>query len=327
MATVARRMRGGSLPHVRVAVRLFVAVAAVLALTASAASAARTRPACNGEVRLCDRPLEDVVLPSAHNAMSARSLGWTNPNQPVAIPAQLRAGIRGLLFDTYYGHRRPDGTVVKDETPTPASRLYLCHDVCQLGAAPLLPVLRRIRRFLDRHPRNVLVFDIEDYVRPRDFARAMRRTGLLRHVYRGSPGPRWPALRTLIDRRRQVVVTVEHDAGRVPWIHAAYEGVVQETNYNWDTPDLITDRANWPASCAPNRGGTTGSLFLLNHWSPPYPTDPGVAAVVNRARTLIGRARTCHRIRGHWPTLLAVDWFTAGGLFRAAHRLNTLAGR
>jgi hypothetical protein len=314
-------------PQVRDAMRGLVAVAALLAVLAPAASAARPRAACNGEVRLCERPLDDVVFPSAHNAMSARSLGWTNPDQPVAIPAQLRAGIRGLLFDTYYAHRRPDGTVVKDETPTPASRLYLCHTACQIGAAPLRPVLRQIRRFLARHPRNVLVFDIEDYVHPGDFARAMRRTGLLRHVYHGAPGPRWPTLRTLIDRRRQVVVLVEHDAGHVPWIHAAYEGVMQETNYGWTTPGLITRRANWAASCAPNRGGTTGSLFLLNHWSPPYPTDPGVAARVNRARTLVGRARTCHRLRGHWPTLLAVDWFTAGGLFRAAHRLNTLAGR
>ena len=314
------------MPHVRVAVRLFAAAIAVLAVLAPAALA-RPRPACNGEIRLCDRPLDQVVLPSAHNAMSARSLGWQNPNQPVAIPAQLRAGIRGLLFDTHYGHLRPDGTVVTDDTPTPASGLYLCHDVCQLGASPLLPVLRQIRRFLDRHPRNVLVFDVEDYIKAGDFARAFRQAGLLRHVYHGAPGPKWPTLRTLIARRRQVVVLVEHDPGHVPWIHPDYDGIVQETNYNWDTPDLITSPANWAASCAPNRGGTTGSLFLLNHWSPPYPTDPGIAAVVNRSRALVGRAKTCHRIRGHWPTLLAVDWFSAGGLFRAAHRLNTLAGR
>lgn len=301
-------------------------VAAVLALAAGDAAARSPRP-CNGERRLCDRPLQDVVFATAHNAMSAASLGWTNPNQPAGFLPQLRAGIRGMLFDSWYGHVQPDGTVAADEVRTPASRLWFCHEVCQLGATPLVAGLRQIRHFLDRHPRNVLVLVNEDHIAPRDFAAAMRRSGLLRHVYRGRPGPRWPTLGTLIDRRRQVVMLAERDAGSYPWYHAAYTGILQETSYTWEHPAQLTRPASWAASCAPNRGGRRGSLFLLNHWSPPYPTDPALARRVNRLRVLVGRARACHRVRGRWPNLVAVDWFDAGDLLGAVHRLNTLAGR
>jgi hypothetical protein len=97
------------MPRPRIGRRPAVAAAAILVALASAASAAAAPPErCNGEARLCRRALNQVVLATAHNAMSARSLGWQNPNQPIGIPAQLRLGIRGFLLDTYYAH--PDAT-------------------------------------------------------------------------------------------------------------------------------------------------------------------------------------------------------------------------
>jgi hypothetical protein len=299
---------------------LFVAVAlAALALSETAAA----RPArCNGEVRLCDRPLDRVVLATAHNAMSARSLGWQIPNQPVGIPAQLRFGIHGFLLDTYYAHRDEHGMIVKDDLPTAQSRLYLCHVACQLGATPLIDVLRAIRRHLEAHPRNVLVIVNEDYVGPRDFAREVRRSGLLAHVYRGRPGPRWPTLRTMIRRRHQVVMLAEHHAAGVPWYHTAHDGILQETPYDWPQAPLIVDPANWASSCRPNRGGTTGSLFLMNHWSPPVAPQPASSALVNATQVLVGRARACRRARGPMPNLVAVDMVKSGGLLRAVQRLN-----
>jgi hypothetical protein len=300
--------------------------AAVLAVLVPGAAAAASRARCNGEVRLCARPLNRVVLATAHNAMSARSLGWRNPDQPVGIPEQLRLGIRGFLLDTYYAHRDAHGMIVKDDVPTPQSRLYLCHVACQLGSTPLIDVLRTMRRFLAAHPRNVLVIVNEDYVRPRDFAREVRRSGLLHHVYRGRPGPRWPTLQAMIRRRAQVVVLAEHHAAGVPWYHEAYRGILQETNYEWPHPAAIVRPRRWARSCRPNRGGRRGSLFLMNHWSPPYAPTPAGSARVNATSVLVGRARACRRGRGRLPNLLAVDMVTSGGLLRAVHRLNTLAG-
>ena len=67
---------------------------------------------------------------------------------------------------------------------------------CSLGGDTLISQLRAIRRFLELHPRNVLVFVNEDYTRPLDFAREVRRSGLRGHVYGGKLGPRWPKLRS-----------------------------------------------------------------------------------------------------------------------------------
>jgi len=293
---------------------------------ASPASAALT---CNGSSKLCGKRFDRVVLPATHNSMSAASLGFQIPNQPVGIPDQLKDGVRGFLIDTHYGRRQADGSVVTDDDgkATQGKRsAYLCHVVCQIGATPLEPVLRSMRSFLRKHPGNVLLLDVEDYVTPKDFVKAMRRSGLARYAYRGST-KRWPTLRTMIKRHQQVVVLDEHRGGAAPWIHLDYLGIVQETTYTWDPATLITDPANWPASCAPNRGGTTGSLLLMNHWSPPTPRpqpDPVADAQVNATGVLVGRARACQAARGLLPTIVAVDQYRTGGLFDAVRQLNGL---
>ncbi len=292
-------------------------------------SATRGHPRrCNGVEELCGRRLDRVVLAGSHNAMSAFDLGWKIPNQTLAIPDQLRRGIRALLIDTHYGRLQPDGTVRTDDdgTVTVGTRgLYLCHVLCELGASPLGPVLRSIRDFLRRHPNNVLTIVNEDHITPADFAVAMARSGLKNRVYRGRPGPTWPTMRRMITRRQQVVVLAENDAGTVPWYHLAYDGILQETPYSFKTPDLLIDPLNWPSSCKPNRGGTAGSLFLINHWSPstaPPQPDPVASAAVNAEDVILGRVRECQRIRGRLPSIIAADQVTYGGLLAAVDELN-----
>ena len=292
-----------------------------LAAAVGPATAAALAP-CNGEARLCDRTLDRVVLPATHNSMSNAAGGWQIPNQQVGIPAQLSAGVRGFLIDIYYAHRGADGKLVTDTTRQPGDHLYLCHVSCALGGDSLYEQLRGVKRFLRGHPRNVLVFINEDYTQPVDFAAEVRRSGLRKRVYGGALGSTWPTLRTLIRQRRQVVMLSQGDTGPFRWYHNGYQGLLQETPYNWPTPDLLTDSTKWPASCQPNRGGTTGGLFLLNHWSPPVAPSPATSAVVNAADTLVGRAEVCRFVRGRWPTLVAVDMFQSGGLFEAVRRLN-----
>jgi hypothetical protein len=304
---------------------LVIAMLVAVAVGGGSPARAAAPMQCNGDASLCDRTLDKVVLASTHNSMSAARLGWLLPNQPLGIPGQLILGVHGFLIDVHYGHPKPDGTVATDQTQTPASRVYLCHELCEIGATPLRAGLRAMAERLDRHPSEVLVLDVEDYVSTADLAREFRRGGLARHVYRGAAGP-WPTLRQMITARQQVVVLTEHRADGVPWIHLDYAGIVQETPYTWATPNLLTDPAQWAASCRPNRGGTTGSLFLMNHWSPPLAPDPVVSSSVNAADVLVGRAQSCAAARGKLPNLVAVDWFTSGGLFDAVRRLNELAG-
>lgn len=310
-------MRRGRIGRARLALGC-----AIIGLAAAAAPAAAAVLPCNGDPSLCGRTLDRVVLPATHNSMSNAADGWQIPNQQVGIPQQLEAGVRGLLIDTYYAHPGPDGKLVTDTVPTAGSQLYLCHVACSLGATRLVHALRGIRRWLRDHPRNVLLFINEDYTQPADFARDVRHSGLRRRIYGGPLGPRWPTLRKLIRLRRQVVMLSQGDGGPFRWYRNGYAGLLQETPYNWVTPDLLTDPAEWPASCAPLRGGTAGELFLMNHWSPPVAPSPATSAIVNATETLVRRARVCRFVRGKWPTLVAVDMFQSGGLFPAVRQLN-----
>jgi hypothetical protein len=250
----------------------------------------------------------------------------------VPIAAQLKDGIRGLLLDTHYGELRSDGVVVTDDsrTQTVGPRdVYLCHEVCQAGASLLVPQLHNIAGFLKAHPDNVLVLDIEDYITPEGTAKAMTQSGLMKYLYKGKPGPKWPTLQWMIKHQQQVVVLAEHDAGdgAYPWYHLDYDGIVQETPYTFNDADQLAKPSNWPASCVPNRGGTTGSLFLMNHWSPSTPKqqpDPANYDKVNAKSALVGRAKECATTRGLLPTIVAVDQYGFGDLFGAVKRLNQL---
>lgn len=288
---------------------------------------------CNGLKTLCKRTLDQVVLPGAHNAMSSANLDWKIPNQTLTIPEQLDFGIRALLLDTHYGRLQDNGVVVTDDkgnNDVGTRGVYLCHVLCELGASPLAPTLRQIRKWLRANPAEVLVIENEDYISNDDFVGAMDKSGLLDYVYRGPDAP-WKTLGEMITKGHRVVMLADNDKAVDPlWYRPTYDGVMQETPYTFNPPSKLTDPANWPDSCVPNRGlngGTTGSLFLMNHWSPstaPPEPDPATAAQVNATDVLLGRASKCAELRGRYPNLIAVDQVSYGGLLEAVGRLNEL---
>jgi hypothetical protein len=325
-------------------------VGLAIAHLGSPASLPALRPivtACNGDRALCDRPLDEVVLPGTHNAMASADVpGWMFPNHVHGIPDQLRAGIRALLIDVHggipvagsiktdledeAGARRKFEKVIGAEAVDAAMRIrdrlvgepegprapYLCHGFCELGAQPLVPVLSGIRDFLVEHPGEVLVIVIEDYVAPEEVARAFEESGLLRLVYRGSAEPPWPTLREMVSKDQRVLVLAEADSRGVPWYHQAF-AVMQETPYHFTAPEEF--------SCVPNRGGSEGSLFQLNHWIDTTPAPrPSNAEIVNTREFLLGRARRCQAERGKLPNVLAVDFVMTGDVFGAAAELNGL---
>lgn len=313
---------------------LILALAALLGAAFGATAEAKKIVRCNGQKVLCDRPFNEIVLPAAHNAMSSQSLGWILPNQSIAIPEQLDYGVRGFLVDTHYGRLRDDGTVVTDDglnRPDSDGPLgtYFCHVYCEIGASKLAPALRQITKWIRNHPNNVLLIENEDYVTPKDFAAAVRRSGLIDFVYEG-PTDRWPTARKMIRTRQNVVMLADNDAGDIPWYHRTYQGILQETPYNFNQPSLLTDPANWEASCGPNRGDVTGSMFLMNHWSPPTaPAVPDLEASgrVNARSVIEGRALECAEVRDRLPSIIAVDQVTAGDLLGAVRDLNSIVAQ
>jgi hypothetical protein len=325
----------------------------VVAFAAEGGTEAPAQPVttCNGHVSLCGRTLDEVVLPATHNSMSVPLPGWYSAEQERPIGGQLEDGIRGLLFDTHYGDRLASGRVrtyfgsaeerrevigqdgVSPEAVASALRLrarigfrgegkrgmYLCHSFCELGATPLADGLDDIHQFLVTHPGEVVVVVNQDYVTPADFVKAIGDAGLTRYAATLGPGP-LPTLRSMIDSGRRLVLLAENHAGAASWYQLAYDSLLQETPFHFDSAaELLAAGTVCPA----NRGPASAPLFLLNHWVTTAPVQrPSDAAKVNAYAPLLARAQACERIRKRLPNLLAVNFYKEGDVFRVADTLN-----
>jgi hypothetical protein len=355
------------IPSLRVAVGgaaiLAVLVVAVVVLVTGGGEGEReiSRPPgpverCNGFAELCDRPLNEVAFPAAHNAMSAADLpGWYQPNQRHDIRRQLDDGIRAFLIDSHYGVKRSSGPVLTDLEQEGASKVleavkqelgadaaasfqalqaqyahrggegksgaYFCHVVCELGSIEMVRALGWFRDFLQTHPDELLILFIEDKVSPSDTATAFEKSGILPYAYIHKPGNPFPTLRELItaDKRLFVMAETESGAGAIPWYHQGFD-LTQETPYTFSTPEELAAKS----SCVPNRGAGNNPLFQLNHWVEKLPRSPSTARVVNGLDFLRKRTRLCERRRGLLPNIVAVDYYDEGDVLAASQVLNGL---
>lgn len=304
--------------------------------------------ACNGSELLCDRPLDAVAFPAAHNAMSSANAGFIDPNQRNTIVQQLDAGVRGLLIDSLMARptaRRASALTVLDgevrrqaeaevgpggitalqdflgrrvAKPTGPPEPFLCHMACELGAIPMVTAMRDVRTWLDAHPREVLQIVIQDLVTPRDTERVFKETGLLDRVYTWRPGTPAPTLRQMIAQNRRVLVMAEDEGIPGSWYPPGYRRLLKETPYDNKTVASLRSRA----SCVANRGREANPLFLVNHWAAVYPPLPSKAQEVNAERFMLARVRRCSRIRNAFPNLIAVDFADIGDVVRVAARVN-----
>jgi len=302
--------------------------------------------ACDGAAALCDRRVDQVAFAGAHNAMSnAQIPGWMFPHHDVDFVGQLDLGVRALLIDIHYGFpgaariktdlegegatREKLVGAVGEEGFEAAQRirdrlvgvdegrrgLYFCHGFCELGAYEVVPALKTIRDWFVMNPDEVVVMVIEDYVSPEDIAKAFEDSGLLQFVYMGPIDP-FPTLRSMILSGGRLLVFTESGKPGVPWLHPAFASF-QETPYTFHTPEQF--------SCKPNRGGTKGALFQINHWIETTPAPrPSNAAIVNAYPFLLKRAEECERVRHHIPNVVAVDFVDIGNVVQVVQTLNGL---
>jgi hypothetical protein len=267
------------------------------------------------------------------------------PNQSADIRRQLEDGIRAFLIDAHYGE--PVGDKVLTDLTNEKSAMtkyeaaigkegmdavlrirdrlakekrgergvYMCHGFCELGAIPLVPVLRDVRDFLVANPGEVLIFDIQDEsVTPKDIERCFQESGLIDFVYHGPARPPWPTLREMVESDQRVLVTAENHSEGVAWYHPQFE-TMQETPYEFKDSSEFSNR--------PNRGGTGGSLALLNHWIETVPMPkPSNAAVVNAHDALTARLRGFQKERGFLPNVVAVDFYREGDLVAVVREFN-----
>ena len=85
----------------------------------------------------------------------------------------------------------------------------------------------------------------------------------------------------MIKTKKNVLIMAEHHGGVRPWYQAAYDRILQDTPYQFDS----LDRARGPRrSCAPWRGPATRPLLLINHWLDTGLPNPNDAAQANAHR-------------------------------------------
>jgi hypothetical protein len=313
-----------------------------------AGSALRPAPAgaCNGAVALCERRLDEVMLAATHNSYAASDQpGWFFANQRHGITRQLDDGIRGLLIDVHYGVRDADrGRVRTDlayegssrnkvvrqlgpEAVRTAERLagrigaapikgprgvFLCHTLCELGAEPVRAELEALRRFLEGHPREVVVVFVEPYVPVAEMERAFREADLLPALATLDRNEPLPTLGALLGAGTPLVVLAEEDGGTRPWYLPGFS-FAQDTPLGAQRPsELRCDRA---------RGDADSPLLLMNHWIDTFPPS------VSRNRAIGGtflrrRIDRCERERGMVPNLVAVDFYENTDAVGIAERFN-----
>ncbi len=285
---------------------------------------------CNGHAELCDRPFNEVVFPATHNAMAAANLGWIWPHHDGDLGLQLDAGVRAFLIDIHYADTPekieqylagfPTSTrfllrrIINASDHQPNSDgLFLCHNLCSLGATPLEETLEQVARFLNDYPNEVITLIIQDEASPEDIVQAFEQSALFPYLYAHEPGTQWPTLEDMIRNNQRLVVFAEQGSPPPAWYHHLWDNA-EETLYTFRSPEVF--------DCAPNRGDTEQPLFLMNHWVSRRAPDRVDAAYVNSREFLLARARACQEQRGQLPNFIAVDFFSSGDLFEVVDTLN-----
>jgi hypothetical protein len=334
---------------------VLLAAAAVLVLAGCSSSkegaGAAAPSSCNGAAGLCERRVNEVVFPGTHNSFAASDEpGWYFANQRYGISRQLDDGIRALLLDVHVGvydaasgrvrtdlsAEGSDRNKVAKQVPPRALRvadrvagrvgvgtlsgtpeLYLCHTLCELGAEPLHQELEVIRNFLERHPDQVLIVIVEDYVPPASIEQAFEQAGLTRYVATLERGQSPPTLGSLITRGQRLLVFAEEKGGTPAWYMPAFS-FIQDTPLGATRPDQL--------SCKRYRGERHSPLLLINHWIPPFPPSTSLNALIGREAFLRQRIKRCQAQDGAKGAIVAVDFYERTSVVKVARELDGAGG-
>ena len=326
----ARWSRAGRRRRLAVAFVLTAPVMAVLTWMAFPGAAANARELCNSHPQLCDRRYDEVVYLATHNAMANSEDRFLGPAQDPSVVHQLDLGVRALLLDVHhwstpeevesYLAAIPESTrrVIEPLTRNARSEregLWLCHNVCQLGALGFVDELRKLRDWMDRNPTEVVTLIIQDEVPASEIAGAVASAGLSDIVATPpAESGRWPTLREMVDSGRRLVVFTEKQDLPGTFLRSFYR-------YASDTPFRVPTLAEL-TGCALERGSVDSRLLLVNHWVTDAAPSRRDALTANASGTVLERAGQCEAERGRGPTFIAVDFVNIGDAMTAVDRLN-----
>ncbi|WP_007515647.1 hypothetical protein [Pseudofrankia saprophytica] len=313
-----------------------VVIPAIVAVTWAAfpGAAADARVVCEGSARLCDRHYDEVSYAASHNAMANSEDQFLGPAQDPSIVHQLDLGVRGLLLDVHHWTTPEEVSKALDALdPTtraalePLTRgalstrpgLWLCHDMCQLGALDFTTELRAIGDWLDRNPTEVVTLILQDQVPANEIIGAVDQAGLGNKVVTppADPDGEWPTLRQMTTSGHRLVVFTESQDTPGSFLRSFYR-------YGSDTPFDARLPADL-AGCTVKRGSADARLLLVNHWLTAAAPSRRAALDDNATGLLLARAGVCERARDRRPTFVAVDFANIGALPQAIATLNGLS--
>ncbi|WP_083749271.1 hypothetical protein [Frankia sp. CcI49] len=317
-----RRLAGG----------LVVTIPVMIAVTwvAFPGAAATGRELCNGQAQLCAKRYDEVTYLATHNAMANSEDRFLGPTQDPSLVHQLDLGVRALLLDVHHW-TTPEQVDAVLATLPPTTRaaiepltrnarsarpgLWLCHDMCQLGALDLVEELGKVGDWMARNPSEVVTFIIQDGVPASEIAGAVAQAGLSRLVVTPpADDGSWPTLREMVDSGRRLAVFTESQDLPGTFLRSFYR-------YASDTPFSV-DSADKLVGCARNRGEAGSELLLLNNWVTDAAPSRQAALVANNADRILDRAHSCESEQGRRPTFVAVDFVNIGDAQLAVDRLN-----
>jgi hypothetical protein len=283
---------------------------------------------CNGSRALCDRRYDQVTYLTSHNAMSSIERGFLAPEQDADLDGQLDGGVRALMLDVHHWTTPADAApilaaldpqvraVVAPLVQSVPARpgVWLCHEICQVGADPAVAQLAVVRQWLSQHPDDVVTLILEDDVSLGDVRSAITAAGL--DPWLATPparGSTWPTLRQMINGHHTLAVFTQNAKPGAGPIRNFYQ-FAAETPFAAATSSALT--------CAAGRGAATAPLFLINNWVTMTVPTKATALTVNNATFLGDRVRRCDAQRGMRATFVAVDFAGVGNPLKVVDELN-----
>ena len=259
---------------------------------------------CNGLLSLCNKNYDKVAYLTSHNAFNSDEDNFLLPNQNFNITSQLNAGVRALMIDVY------------DVNGTPT----VYHGFSALGSAPFLNYLTEIKSFLDNNPNEIVTIILECYTTAIQIENEINLSGLNNDLYTHDNN-NWPTLQDMINTgTRFVVFSDQDDASSLQgWYHYLWDYAV-ETHY---TSNSLSD-----FNCDFNRGDSTNSLFILNHFITDSTLGIGIeseAIIANSNPFFINRALQCYQEKTKFPNFITVDFYEKGNGLDVVNELNQIS--
>ena len=229
----------------------------------------RGRGACNGHVELCDRPLDRGRARRRRTTRCRpRCRAGSPPSRTARSPASSSDGIRGLLIDTHYADRLPNGAPAHRTSAARAScsagaaqdgvspdavdaalrirerlgfagegerGMYLCHTFCELGGDAAGAGARATSTTSSSPTRTRSSSSSTRTTSRRRTSSAPSTTaGLGRLAYRGpTDGRLADAARDDRPQPARRASSPRTSAGAAPWYHLAYKAITEETPYTF----------------------------------------------------------------------------------------------